>query len=311
MITPNTQKPTPRKIDWWMYGVPVIAILALVFYVVMQSRTGLLGLVLFYLAPAAIVFLSVVLLIAGIIHAAIKRPFFNTWRLAAWVSLIALCFIGFIGGKYPSSYDDKPSMVAFRLPTDSAMNVAWGGGDVEHNYHVEYPDQCWAYDLLILKNGLSYAGDSTQLESYHCYGVPVVAPASGKVVGVYGEDPDMPVGSLGGGKDPHGNHLILEVAQGEYLFLCHLQPNSIQVHLGDTVAEGQQLARIGNSGNTSEPHLHVHLQSTKELSFGEGIPMYFHHYTANRNYVDKGIPTGGFDAEGNSTGQTIQHAAKQ
>lgn len=302
---------TNKKIDWWIYTIPVLLILTIVFYFIVQSRPGNLGLVIFMLAPSTIGFFSVIFLIIGIISSIIKRPFFTKWRLIGFAGLIALCFTHIIYGKYPSYYDDKPSKIEFRLPVDTLFTVGWGGGQVENNYHVEYPDQCWAYDLFLIKDGKTYSGDSTKKENYYCYGFKIVAPAKGKIIEAYDDDPEMPVGTLGGGKYPHGNHIIIEVAPKEFLFLCHLQPNSIKVKVGDIVEEGQEVALLGNSGNTSEPHLHIHLQNSKKLSISEGIPLYFHHYMVDGKYVEKGIPTGGFDDHGNFIGQTVQNTDRQ
>lgn len=307
----NQQTPKPR-IDWWIYSILFLLALAIAFYAIVQSRPGgLTGVMTFLLGPLAVAFFSIIFLLIGIIVSIIKRPFFTKWRLIGFGGLIALCFTSAIYGKYPSYYDDKPSKVEFRLPVDTLITVAWGGGEVEQNYHVEYPDQCWAYDLLLVKDGKTFSGDSTKKENYYCYGLKVVAPAKGKITEAYDKDPEMPIGALGGGKDPHGNHITIEVAPHEYLILCHLQPGSVKVNVGDSVAEGQELALIGNSGNTSEPHLHIHLQNSKLLSISEGIPLYFHHYTVDGKYIESGIPTGGFDDKGNFIGQTVQNVRKR
>jgi murein DD-endopeptidase MepM/ murein hydrolase activator NlpD len=72
------------------------------------------------------------------------------------------------------------------------------------------------------------------------------------------------------------------------------------VKAGDKVRPGQVIGRAGNSGNTSEPHVHVHLQDTDHLVAGEGIPMPFRGYRIlpGIEVVESGIPTGGFGGEG-------------
>lgn len=313
MTDQNDHKQAPKqKIDWWIYTIPILFILTIIFYILVQSRIGGVGgIIIFWLAPLTISFFSILFLIIGIIRSAIKRPFVTKWRLLGFLGLIALCFTHIIYGKYPSYYDDKPSKVKFRLPLDTLITIGWGGETVKKNYHAEYPDQCWAYDMLLMKNGKTYSGDSTKKENYYCYGLKIVSPAGGEIVQAYDEDPEMPIGALGGGTDPHGNHIIIEVAPKEFLILCHLQPKSIKVKVGDMVKEGQELGLIGNSGNTSEPHLHIHLQDTRKLSIGEGIPLKFHHYTVDGKYVDVGIPTGGFDRNDNFIGQTVQNTKQK
>ena len=301
-----------NRIDWWIYSIPVLLILTLSFYLIVHSRPGgLTGIMIFYLAPLLIGFLSILFLIIGIIRSFRKRPFFTRWRIAGFAVLILLCFSGSIYTSYPSSYDDKPSKVQFRLPVDSLISVGWGGAYEKINYHVIAPDQRWAYDLMGVKAGKTFSGDSTKLKNYFCYGQTILSPASGKVIDLFDTDPDMPIGVLGGGTKPVGNHIVIEVAPKEFLFICHFQPNSVKVKVGDTVEQGQILGLVGNSGNTTEPHIHIHLQDSKTQGFGEGIPLYFHHYTVNGKYLEKGIPTGGFDEDENFTGQTVQNVKPQ
>ncbi|MES2762532.1 MAG: M23 family metallopeptidase [Bacteroidota bacterium] len=298
-----------RKIDWWIYTVPILLVITFTCYFIVLSRPGLTGVILFYLAPLLISFLAIIFLLIGIILSLIRRPVFNPWRIAGFTGLILLCFSGIIYNTYPSSYDDKPSKVQFRLPLDTAISVAWGGAEECVNYHVIAPDQRWAYDLMIIKDDRTFTGDSSKLENYFCYGLDVVAPAAGKVVTVFDSDPDMEPGVLGGGTLPVGNHIVIEVAPKEYLFICHLQPKSIKVKTGDQVQQGQLLGLVGNSGNTSEPHVHIHLQDTKIQSLGEGIPLYFHHYSVNGKYVERGIPTGGIGDDGKFIGQTVKNVS--
>jgi murein DD-endopeptidase MepM/ murein hydrolase activator NlpD len=56
---------------------------------------------------------------------------------------------------------------------------------------------------------------------------------------------------------------------------------------------GQVLGRVGNSGNSNEPHLHLHLQDGPKLHLAEGIPLYFHAYRVGDQFVERGMPTGG------------------
>ena len=72
-----------------------------------------------------------------------------------------------------------------------------------------------------------------------------------------------------------GNHVILELAPGVYAFYAHLQPGSIRVKLGDTVNRGDPVGLLGNSGNSTAPHLHFHLTDGNSLLGAEGIPFEF------------------------------------
>jgi murein DD-endopeptidase MepM/ murein hydrolase activator NlpD len=104
---------------------------------------------------------------------------------------------------------------------------------------------------------------------------------------------------------PAGNHVVIQVAENEYLFIAHMQPGSIQVKAGDHVTAGQVIGLTGNSGNTSEPHIHIHLQDTPELvvtddsgqitglSDAQGLPLTFSNYLANGEPAELGEPLGG------------------
>jgi murein DD-endopeptidase MepM/ murein hydrolase activator NlpD len=197
---------------------------------------------------------------------------------------------------YPTSHGDTPSQVRFRLPLDGPVTVAWGGAWPIGNYHAVYPSQCRAYDLLVSVEGKTFRGDGKKLEDYYCFGAAIVAPADGTVVSVADGHPNMPPGELGG-SPAGGNQIVIEVAPREYLFLCHIQPNSITVKPGDRVTTGQLLGRVGNSGNTSEPHLHIHLQDAPGDDHGEGIPLLFHNFRIGDKLVERAMPTGGIEPQ--------------
>lgn len=98
----------------------------------------------------------------------------------------------------------------------------------------------------------------TELSAYVIYGVPVYAPCTGVVEVAIDGLPDMPVPQMDR-EHMAGNHVLLRCAGADVL-LGHLQPGSIKVKAGDQVAVGQLVGAVGNSGNTGEPHLHIHAQ---------------------------------------------------
>jgi len=98
-------------------------------------------------------------------------------------------------------------------------------------------------------------------------------------------------------RNPAGNHVVLDLGNDEYAFLAHMQQDSIEVAAGDQVAAGQMIGRCGNSGNTTEPHLHFHMQTTPNLADGEGLPAFFEDYRADGNTVMRGQPLRGETVE--------------
>lgn len=94
--------------------------------------------------------------------------------------------------------------------------------------------------------------------AYAIFGAPLVAPCGGTVVASENDAPDFDVP----GQDTErrlGNHVILRCGEAE-IVLAHMRRGSLTVAPGDTVAEGDPLGQVGNSGATSEPHLHIHAQ---------------------------------------------------
>jgi hypothetical protein len=170
--------------------------------------------------------------------------------------------------------------------------VVWGGPTPKVNYHAVMADQRWAFDLMITVDGRSFRSDGTRLEDYHAYGRPVLAPAAGVVRSVRNDEPDEPVGASRVLRAA-GNHVVLEVAPGEFLFVAHLQRGSIRLEPGDVVSAGQVIGRVGNSGNSSEPHVHLHLQDSTRTYLAEGIPFYFHDYRVRGIDIERGMPLGG------------------
>jgi murein DD-endopeptidase MepM/ murein hydrolase activator NlpD len=133
--------------------------------------------------------------------------------------------------------------------------------------------------LQIGEDGRTFKGDSTKNESYYAYGTEILAVADGIVVETKDSIPQnvprapLPVPSF---ETVGGNHIVLDIGQGHYAFYAHVQPGSLRVRVGDRVKRGQVIALLGNSGNSTEPHLHFHLvdavASGSSTLGAEGIP---------------------------------------
>jgi murein DD-endopeptidase MepM/ murein hydrolase activator NlpD len=128
------------------------------------------------------------------------------------------------------------------------------------NYHYVTSTQRDALDILQARNGRTHQPGDTGLTSCYIYGKTVLAPATGTVTFVLDGRPDQPIGSTDGHYQS-GNNIVIDVGGGRYVLMAHLSPGSIQVKVGDQVKVGQPLARVGNSGNTTEPHLHIQAQT--------------------------------------------------
>jgi Peptidase family M23 len=158
------------------------------------------------------------------------------------------------------------------------FHVAQGGASRFVNHHYLHPFQRYALDLLKLNAaGIRARGFyPTRLDRYATWGCEVVSPGDGIVAAVVDEFPDRPPPER---DPPHpaGNYVAIECG-GATVYLAHLMRGSILVRVGEQVRAGQPLGRVGNSGNTSEPHLHVHAEEgsySGRFSGAPGIPIRF------------------------------------
>ena len=120
-------------------------------------------------------------------------------------------------------------------------------------------------------------GDESDVHSYTAYGADVLAVADGTVVDTLDELNDQKPGSLPDPKtitvnNVDGNHVVLDLGDGVFAFYAHLQRGSVTATLGSRVKRGQILGKVGNTGNTSAPHLHFHLMEGPSVLGSNGIP---------------------------------------
>ncbi len=173
-----------------------------------------------------------------------------------------------------SRFLDYRTTTVLRLPFTGAWSVVWGGRKVSDNYHAIASDQRFADDLVIRRDGATHSGDGSANAQYYAYGRPILAPAAGLVVeAVDGIDDNRP-GEMDAAH-PFGNHVVIDHGDGECSVLAHLQKGSVAVTKGTRVKAADPLGRCGNSGHSSEPHLHYHLQNTPRLLDSEGLPAQF------------------------------------
>ncbi|HEU0014282.1 MAG TPA: M23 family metallopeptidase [Longimicrobium sp.] len=192
----------------------------------------------------------------------------------------------------PSGFLEYRTKAPLRLPFEGEWTVVWGGRTVEQNYHAAVRNQRFAYDLLVTRDGRTHDGDGSRPEQYYCWGRAILAPAAAMVVTAVDGLPDQTPGRMDPAH-PAGNHVILDHGEGEFSLLAHLRQGSVAVRAGERVAAGQKLGECGNSGNTSEPHLHYHLQNGPEFGKAEGLPAQFNGYFADGRRVERGEPVQG------------------
>lgn len=160
------------------------------------------------------------------------------------------------------------------LPFEGRWFVAQGGDTLNVNHHMAIRAQWYGVDFAKAggPNGRSLAAveKPSRLEHFYSWNEPVLAPVEGTVYSVVNDFPDNAPGT----KDIHhpaGNHVIIETESGTYVFLAHLKQGSVSVDEGDRVSPHQVIGRVGNSGNSDFPHVHVHIQDTPTINEGNGL----------------------------------------
>lgn len=221
-----------------------------------------------------------------------KEPILTLWTFDAKGTILGLFVRPEGAGAAATTHDKYTTKTPLRFPVEGTWFTFWGGHNAVENYHAVDRGQRFAYDFLILKDGRSHEGDGSKVEQFFAFGKPILAPADGVVTATESGLPDMTPGKM----DPAhamGNHVIIDHGNGEFSFLCHLRNGSVKVKPGDKVRAGQEVARCGNSGNTSEPHLHFHLQTTGTFGNGDGLPAQFRNVAIDGKALDKGEPLRG------------------
>jgi murein DD-endopeptidase MepM/ murein hydrolase activator NlpD len=116
------------------------------------------------------------------------------------------------------------------------------------------------------------------LERYETYGKTLYSPVSGLIVDMENTLPDQAIGTSDI-ENLAGNYIIIQVRQDVFVLLAHLKSGSVVVSKGESIQVGQRIAEVGNSGNTSQPHLHIQAITSPNSQSKEnmGIPIYFKH----------------------------------
>jgi len=169
------------------------------------------------------------------------------------------------------------------LPFKGRWLVFWGGDTKELNQHHDEPAQRFAFDFQgVDENGRTHRDDGVKNGDYFCFGREIYAPADGVILEAIDGVRDNQPGVM----NPYslvGNCVVVQHRTNEISVLAHLQRGSLAVKAGDLVKRGQLLGRCGNSGNSSEPHLHYHLQDSPIFQDALGIKVLFQQLVATTN----------------------------
>lgn len=172
---------------------------------------------------------------------------------------------------YPTNANEDDS-IEVMMPVENA--VLFGGK--EYKTHAMWPSECYAYDVL----KEPYEVGSSNLNDYGIFGENIRCPITGTVIAIENNEPDI-IPNIEEFTSSLGNYIFLKVDKTDtYIILAHLKQNSILVSVGDHVDEGILIGQVGNSGTTSEPHIHIQHQRENPLDVkipicAEGLPIAF------------------------------------
>ncbi|RVU03150.1 peptidase M23 [Mucilaginibacter limnophilus] len=197
-----------------------------------------------------------------------------------------------ITGLYAQPYQANDvknvNRTAMQLPFEGTWTIFWGGNTKEQNQHVGVRFQKNAFDIVITdEHHQSFRTDGKSNPDYYAFGREILSPCHGVVVSAVDGVRDNVPGTVNTLYIP-GNTIIIRTDHNEYVFMAHFKQHSIRVKEGDVVKPGQLLGLCGNSGNSSEPHLHIHLQDLEDALEATGIECHFARITVDgvrkRNY---------------------------
>lgn len=199
-----------------------------------------------------------------------------------------------------------PVTVMSRLPYDvpviegranSAFRWRWGNGIGGTNFNAHsYPEHRYSYDIGVFDSSNQTFADATkkdQNDNYYCWNQPVRAMVSGEVLFVANDFEDH-FGNVNNPNSKGANMVVIYNKELDcYQLYVHFKQKSIVVAAGDHVSAGKKLGLVGNSGGSSEPHLHVGISRRDGNGFLRSLPMTFQKIKDGSNNTVSGVPVDG------------------
>lgn len=184
--------------------------------------------------------------------------------------------------------------VLLDLPVKENWLAAHAGGSILTNQHNFVDFQKYAVDMVKINEDRSFFNNKgNALTDYPTFGADVVAPCDGIIAHVDDTIQDIPPSITASNlENPGGNYISIQYSDSVFVILAHLQKGSITVAPGDYVVTGQKIATVGNSGNTTWPHLHFHVQNRPKIILknnAEGLPFRFKKINRKRWFALKEV----------------------
>lgn len=173
--------------------------------------------------------------------------------------------------------------------------------------HRHAGSQEFAFDVIGMKGSRSFSAnyakaDGSRLEDHYIFNRNILAMADGKVIATGTKFPEAltrqkdyfinfvetarrlapQIGIL---NTVGGNYIVIDHGNGEYAFYAHIREGHVLVKPGDQVKQGQVIGRVGNTGNSSDPHLHFHLMDSPDVLTANGLPVMFTNIPISMTYM--------------------------
>ena len=213
-------------------------------------------------------------------------------KLLIWGSVFVLCILAwlpergigkslnitlsifsiFLISQLFSIYQPLSPGITLQSPFQESWYVVQGGNSPLINHHYFVGSQKYALDLIVSEDGTLPLEQVRDLAEYQSFDRDLFSPVDGKIVEMRNDLPDLPIGEFDR-QNIAGNYIIIQTKDNFYILLAHLKQESIVVAAGDTVKAGEKIGKCGNSGNTSQPHLHLQAMTQPDFLSGESQPV--------------------------------------
>jgi hypothetical protein len=212
-------------------------------------------------------------------HATLRLPNTRNQLIESVSYVLPTALFGYwlICALFGRVYPDGAVSLTFPLQ-DGIYCVGQGGSHLQVNQHRVSQAQQFALDITKVNAlGVRAIGiEPTSNDAFFIYGDPILSPCDGQVVAAHYGDPDGGVATADP-ENPAGNFVAIRCKDFD-VFLAHIQKDTTLVHLLDEVQAGERIGLVGNSGNSTEPHLHIHARAagaSASVNDGVGVPMVF------------------------------------
>ena len=221
-----------------------------------------------------------ILTLAGICAVRIAASFLTSQRTNTGPTFVMVAAAFVLAFDLGRAFIGGPAAIAqIAPPFEGEWLVLQGGRSPLQNHHLVAYNQRFALDLVRLDNGHIFTDtDDTGNAGVHSWEQPLLSPADGKVVVARDEMEDADGANVvTDAADAAGNVIVIELDSGLFVVLAHLRHGTFRVSEGDRVRKGDPLALVGNSGNTTMPHLHLQVQTQVDVwhSDNRSVPFAF------------------------------------